>query len=107
MTQKTIKVLINEICSNPHKKNYPTNKTNVHHIDDIWNLDISDLKDYGPEKNRAYRYLSVIIDNFPKPGWTVPLENKNAQTKKDSFETFLLPSKRKPNLLESDGGKKF
>ena len=81
MTQKTIKIFINEIYSKPAKKNYVTNKTDVHHIDDIWSLDILELKDYGPENNRGHRYLLVIIDIFPKFGWTVPLKNKNAQKK--------------------------
>ena len=38
------KKFINEIYSKPPKKNYPTNKTDVYHIDDIWSLDILDLK---------------------------------------------------------------
>ena len=62
MTQKTIKIFINAIYSKPPKKNYNTNKTDVYHIDDIWSLDILDLKDYG----RNYRYVLVIIDNFSK-----------------------------------------
>ena len=64
MTQKTIKTLIDEFYSKPLKKNYSTNKTDVHHIDDIRSLDILDRKDYGPENNRNYRYLSVLIDKF-------------------------------------------
>ena len=107
MTQKNIKIFINEIYSKPPKKNYITNKTDVYHIDDIWSLDILDLKDYGPENNRGYRYVLVIIDNFSKFGWTSPLKNKNAQTIKDSFENILISSKRKPNLVESDRGKEF
>ena len=107
MTQKNIKTFINEIYSKPPKRNYNTNKTDVYHIDDIWSLDILDLKDYGPENNRGYRYVLVTIDNFSKFGWTVPLKNKNAQTIKDSFENILLSSKRKPNLIESDRGKEF
>ena len=107
MTQKNIKIFINEIYSKPPKKNYITNKTDVYHIDDIWSLDILDLKDYGPENNRGYRYVLVTIDNFSKFGWTVPLKNKNAQTIKDSFENILISSKRKPNLIESDRGKEF
>ena len=55
MTQKNIKIFINEIYSKQPKKNYATNKTNGHHIDDIWSLDILDLKDYGSENNRGYR----------------------------------------------------
>ena len=98
---------MNEIYSRGPKKSYPTNKTNVYHIDEIWSLDILDFKDYGPENNRGYRYVLVIIDNFSKLGWTVPLKNKNAQTKKDSFENFVISSKRKPNLIETDCGKEF
>ena len=68
MTQKLIKVLIDEICSKPPKKNYLTNKTDVYHFDDIWNLDILDLKDYRPESKRGYRYVLVVIDNISKFG---------------------------------------
>ena len=107
MTQKNIKIFINEIYSKPPKKNYNTNKTDVYYIDDIWSLDVLDLKDYGTENNRGYRYVLVVIDNFSKFGWTVPIKNKNAQTIKDSFENILINSKRKPNLIESDRGKDF
>ena len=94
MTQKNIKIFISEIYSKPPKKNYITSKTDVYHIDDIWSLDILDLKDYGRENNKGYRYVLVPIDNFSKIGWTKPLKNKNAQTKKDSFENILINSKR-------------
>ena len=107
MTQKNIKIFINEIYSKPPKKYYATNKTDVYFINDIWSLDILDLKDYGPENNRGYRYVLIIIDNFSKFGWTVPLKNKNAITIKDSFENILISSKRSPNLIETDRGKEF
>ena len=107
MTQKNIKTFINEIYSKPPKKYYPTNKTDVYHIDDTWSLDILDLKDYGSKNNRGYRYVLVIVDNFSKYGWTIPLKNKNAQTIKDSFENILISSKRSPNLIESDRGKEI
>ena len=107
MTQKNIKIFINEIYSKKPKKYYPTNKTDVYHIDDIWSLDILDLKDYGSKNNRGYRYVLVTIDNFSKFGWTIPLKNKNAQTIKDSFENIIISSKRKPNLIETDRGKEF
>ena len=107
MTQKNIKIFINEIYSKPPKKFYPTNKTDVYHVDDTWSLHILDLKDYGPKNNRGYRYVFAIIDNFSKFGWTTPLKNKNAITLKDSFENTLISSKRQPNLIESDRGKEF
>ena len=53
MTRKTIKIFINEVFSKPPKQSFTINKTDVYHIDDIWSLDILDLKDYGPENNRG------------------------------------------------------
>ena len=90
MTKKNINIFMNEIYSKSPKKNYATNKTNVYHSDDIWSLDILDLKDYRPKNNRGYRNVLVIIDNFSIFGWKVPLKNKNAQTIKDSFEIILI-----------------
>ena len=107
MTQKSIEIFVNEIYSKVPKQNYCTNKTDVYHIDDFWSLDILDLKDYGPENNTRCRYVLVIIDNFSKYGWTVPIKNKNAQTIKHSFEDILISSKRKPILIETDHGKDF
>ena len=65
------------------------------------------MKDYGPENNRGYRYVLVIIDNFSKFGWTIPLKNKKTITIKNSFEKFLIDSKRQPNFLEGDRDRGF
>ena len=107
MTQKNNKTFINEIYSKPPKRNNPTNKTDVYHIDDIWSLDILHLKDYGPKNKRGFRYVLLIIDNFAKFGWTTPLKNTNALTIQDSFENKIINSERKPNQIESDRGKDF
>ena len=48
-----------------------------------------------------------MIDNLSKFGWTVPLYIKNARTIKDCFKNILISSKRSPNLIETDRGKKF
>ena len=49
MTQKNNKTIKNEIYSKGPKRNYTTNKTDVYHNEDIWSLDVLDLKDYGPK----------------------------------------------------------
>ena len=107
MTQKNIKIFITEIYSKPPIQNYATDKTDIYHNDEIWSLDILDLKDFCPENNRGYRYVLVIIDNFSNFAFTKLLKNENAQTIKDSFEKNLIGSKRKPNLIETDRGKQF
>ena len=76
-------------------------------MDFRYSLDILDVKDYGPENHRKYRYVLVTIDIFSKLGWTTPLKNKNPQTMKDTFEKILIGSKRIPNIIESDRGKEF
>ena len=66
-----------------------------------------DLRDYSLENNKGYRYVLVVIDNFSKFSWTVPLENKNAITLKKFFEKILLSSKRKSKLFDTDRGKEI
>ena len=106
MTQKNSKILINEIYSKPPRKRYATNKTDVYHIDDIWSLDILDLKVFDSENNRGYRYVLVMIDKFSNFGCTIPLK-RNAQTMKDFFESNIISSGRKTNLSESDRVREF
>ena len=101
MTQKLIKIFINENYSKPPRKSYPTNKTDVYHIDDVWSLDRIDHNHYGHENNRGCKNVLVIMDNFSKFDWRKPLKSKNAQTK-GSFENVLTSSKRKPDLVETD-----
>ena len=88
MTQKPIKNNIKERYSKPPKRNYAKNKTDVYHIEDIWSLDILNLKNYTPGNNRGYRYVLVVNHNFSKFGSTILLKNKNAQTIKNSFENI-------------------
>ena len=57
-------------------------------MDDILSLDILDLKDYGPENRRGYRYALVIIDIFSKFSWTAPLKNKKFKQKKTLSKIF-------------------
>ena len=101
MSQKSIKRFVNETCGKAPKRNSITKKTEVCHIDHIWTLDILDKRDYGPQNNRGYRYVLVIIDNLIKFGFTYPLINKNAQTITNSIKNvFYLQKKTK--LIETD-----
>ena len=107
MTQKSTTTSIDGSYSIPPKKNYITNKTGVYHIDDIWKLDMLDLKDYCTENNRGYRYVLVVNDNFSKLGWPVFSKNKKDQTMKDSLKIILLTSRVKQKLIETVRGKEL
>ena len=107
MGKDLTKTFINEIYSKPPLRNYPTNKIMIKSIDDTWSSDLLDINDYGPKNNRGYRYILVVIDNFSKFGWTIPLKNKYAQSITDAFSEIIKSSNRKPNLLETDDGKEY
>ena len=79
----------------------------IRSIDDTWSSDLLDMNDYGSKKNRGYRYIKVVIDNFSKFGCTVPLNNKYAQSITDAFSKIIKSSNRNPNLLETDDGKEY
>ena len=48
------------------------------------------------------RYVLVIIDNYSKFGWAVPLKKKLTQTRKKIISR-LLRFLKKPKLIENDG----
>ena len=107
MTQKSFRTFKDEIYLKAPEKNYVINKTDVCHIDDNWSSDLLDLKDYGPQDNRGYKDVLVMIENFSKFGGIVPLKIENAQTIQDTLEKILESRKRKPKLFESDRGQEF
>ena len=107
MKKDLTKIFIDEVYSKPPKKNYPTNKITIKSFDDTWSSDSLDMNDYGPKNNRGYRYILVVVDNFSKFGWTIPLKNKFAQSITDAFSEIIKSSNRKPNLLETDDGKEY
>ena len=107
MKKDLTKIFISEIYSKPTKKNFPTNKTIIKSIDDTWSSDLLDMNDYGIKNNKSYRYILVVIDNFSKLGWTIPLKNKFVQSITDAFSQVVKTSGRKPHLLETDDGKEY
>ena len=55
---------------------------------------------------KGCKFNLVIIDNFPKRGQRLPLQNKHAQTITD-FLKRNKTSKRKPNPFETDDGTEY
>ena len=102
-----IKIFIDEIYSKPPRKNYPTNKIIYNHTDEIWSIDLADMIDYKILNNNGFRYIFIVIDNFSKYLWAIPLKNKYSQTITNEFSNILTTSKRKPLKIESDRGTEF
>ena len=107
MKKDLTKIFIDEICSTPPRKNYPTNKIIYDHIDEIWSIDLADFSDYKTSNKKGFRYIFIVIDNFSKYLWAIPLKNKYIKTITNEFSNILTTSKRKPLKLESDRGSEF
>ena len=101
------KIFIDEIYSIPPRKNYPTNKIVYNKIDEIWSIDSADFSNYKTSNNKGFRHIFIVIDNFSKYLWTIPLKNKYSQTITNEFSNILIKSKRKPIKIESDRGSEF
>ena len=107
MKKDLTKIFIDEIYSKPPRRNYPTNKIVYNHIDEIWSIDLADMIDYKISNNKGFRYIFIIVDNFSKYLWAIPLKNKYSQTITNEFSIIITTSKRKPLKLESDRGSEF
>ena len=108
MSQKDkIRIFIDEIYSKAPKKNYETKKIVYNHIDEIWSIDLADFSDYKTPNNKGFRYIFIVIDNFSKYSWAIPLKNKYSQTITNEFSNILTTSTRNPIKIESDRGTKF
>ena len=107
MKKDLTKIIIDEVYNKPPKKNYPTNKIVYNNIDEIWSIDLADFSDYKTFNNKGFRYIFIIIDNFSKYLWTIPLKNKYSETITTEFSKILTKSKRKPLKIESDRGTEF
>ena len=102
-----MKIFIDEIYSSPPRKNYPTNKIIYNHIDEIWSIDLADFSDYKTLNSKGFRYIFLVIDNFSKYLWAIPLKNKYSQNITNEFSNILTTSRRKRLKIESDRGTEF
>ena len=101
------KIFVDEIYSKAPKKIYPTNKIVYNSIDEIWSIDLADFSDYKTSNNKGFRYIFIIIDNFSKNLWAVPLRYKYSQTVTNQFSKILSKSRRKPLKIGSDRGSEW
>ena len=85
-------------------KKFPTKKRIYNHIDEIWSIGLADVIDYKFSKNKGYRYIFVVTDNFSKYLWCFLLKNKNSQIITNEYSNILTTSKRRTFKLESDRG---
>jgi hypothetical protein len=90
----------------PARKHFLRRRVILKGIDDLWQMDLADVKNFS-RVNRGYKYILVVIDCFSKYLWTLPVKNKTATEIRNAFNKIITTSNRKPSHIQSDDGLEF
>ena len=96
--------ILSEELHKPKRKNFPTRKIIVNHIDEIFAADLVEIQKFA-KLNKGYRYLLTCIDIFSKYSWVIPLKDKNGINVKNALQKIFI--QRSPKFLWIDRGKEF
>lgn len=90
----------------PLRRRFPRNRTVVYGIDDQWQADLVEMREWQAE-NKQYAYILTCIDVFSKYAWVRPVKRKTSEYVLQAFESIFTASDRVPNKLQTDKGKEF
>lgn len=102
---KVKKEIVDEIYRLP-RRNFPRRKTKMVGIDNLWQMDLSDLQKLS-KYNKGYRYLLCIIDTFSRFAFVEAIKTKTGKEITFVFKNLLERTKRKPQLIHVDEGTEF
>lgn len=88
------------------RKHFPRNVTYANGVDACWQTDLADFSSIK-EENDGFIFVLVVIDVFSKHAWTVPLQNKQAETVVEGFREIFSRTDRRCTTLISDKGKEY
>lgn len=90
----------------PVIKKFKRNQYRVFNIDELWEIDLCDMR-HIKTHNDNFTFILTIIDVFSKYAFAVPLKKKSAEDVTKAFSNVLKTSNRKPEIVQSDHGKEF
>lgn len=90
----------------PVIKKFKRNMYRVFSIDELWEIDLCDMKQYQ-KINDGYSFILTVIDVFSKFAWAKPLKNKSAVEVTKALSNILQNKSRCPKIIQSDHGKEF
>jgi transposase InsO family protein len=88
----------------PVRKRFPRNPYTVSNLDDVWEIDLVDLRTLS-KFNSGYKYLLNVIDIFSRFVWSVPLQDKTGKSVVAALANLFKD--RKPITIQSDKGTEF
>lgn len=108
--QKVLEWLEGQDAYNSHRqvrRRFPRRTYNVSNLDDVWEMDLMDLRSLKTY-NDGFSYLLTVIDVVSKYLWIEAVKDKTCKSVARAFEKILSRSgDRIPVSLQSDKGKEF
>ena len=96
--------ILSEELHKPKSKNFPRRKIIVNHINEIFAVDLVEMKKFA-KLNKGYQYLLTYIDIFSKYSWVILLKDKKGINVKNALQKIF--KQRKCEFLWTDRGKEF
>ena len=90
----------------PIIKKFDTRKVYSQFKDNIWGVDLADMKSLS-RKNKGIKYLLCSIDLYSKYTFVIPLKDKKGISIVNAFNEIIKQSNRKPNKIWVDQGGDF
>jgi transposase InsO family protein len=90
----------------PIRKRFPRNPYTVNNINDLFEMDLVDMRNVS-KYNKGYTFLLNVIDTFSKFAWSVPIKNKKGITIVNALRKILDTTQVLPHTIQSDKGKEF
>ena len=84
------------------RRNFPPKKVLMRDIDETWQADVIDMKNYS-RVNKGYNWLLIVIDNVSKYAWGIPLKRKTKSDLKVAFKSLFGEGRIPKNLLVDRG----
>ena len=103
------KNILNEISNELHKpvnKKFIRRKVITEGIDDVFSIDIVDMKEWE-KYNDGFKYMLNIVDCFSRFAWAIPLKNKNADDVLKALKDLFQDTNRIPRKIWVDKGGEF
>ena len=89
----------------PYKKPSIYRKTMTSGVDDQWQADLVEMREFS-DSNNGYNYLLCTLDCFSKFAWCEPLKTKTGTEVRGAFDSIFNKG-RTPSKLQFDEGREF
>ena len=89
----------------PYKKPSVYRKTMVRNVDQQWQADLVEMREFAKD-NEDFNYILVVIDCFSRYAWVEPLKSKSGSETAKAFEQ-IFENGRQPLKIHFDEGKEF